>query len=277
MRQRSAKGLHIALSVLGAGLYFLFVIPRWWVLIGDIPATLGTVGRIAAGFPVAAAAVPVMLTLRQSLNPELKTPELALRLRAWSAVLHVVAGGLLIVAAVVEIWLPLDTAGPWLFAVYGAAGSIAVLAIAAFYLSFVAEQPPKPAKPAKPKKVKAEKVKAEKAPRRRRLGRKSDTAAADESPSDGEPPADLVDPDSEPSTEVGDDAPESGAAAAEETSAEEPAPAETDADETDDGTDAPAETDDGTDTTTEIEPNGRPGGGLKNIRPTGKRRHRLRG
>lgn len=155
MGRRTARGLHTALSALGAILYFLFVIPRWWVLTGDITPTLGIVGRIATGLPIAAAAVPVMLTLRQSLSPEFKTPELALRLRAWSAVLHVVAGALLIVTAVVEIWLSLEAAGPWLFAVYGAAGSIAILAIAAFLLSFVAEQPPGPPKPPKVKKEKA--------------------------------------------------------------------------------------------------------------------------
>jgi len=65
---------------------------------GDLPASLGTAGRIAAGLPIAAAAVPVMATLRPSLQAQAQTPqtrptpELALRLRAWSAVLHLVAG-----------------------------------------------------------------------------------------------------------------------------------------------------------------------------------------
>lgn len=157
MGRRPATALHLALSVIGAVLYFVFVIPRWWVLLGDFPTTLATVGRIAAAVPIALAAIPVVLFLQQSLKPENATPEIALRLRAWSGVLHVVAGVLIAVTAVVEIWVHLETAGPWLFAVYGAAGAIAVLAVLAFYLSFIAEKPapaPKPAKPAKPAKEK---------------------------------------------------------------------------------------------------------------------------
>ena len=157
MGRRPAIALHLALSLIGAALYFVFVIPRWWVLLGDFPNTLATVGRIVAGMPIGLAAIPVALFLQQSLKGAQKTPELALRLRAWAGVLHVVAGALIIVTAVAEIWLRLATAGPWLFAVYGAAGAITVLAVLAFYLSFVAEQPapePKPAKEPKPVKVK---------------------------------------------------------------------------------------------------------------------------
>ena len=142
MQRRTATALHLALCVVGAALYFVFILPRWWVLTGDIPTTLATVGRIAAGVPIALAAVPVVLNLRHSLKPEFGIPELALRLRAWSAVLHVVAGVLIILTAIVEIWLDLYAAGPWLFAVYGAAASIAVLAVVAFYLSRIAEKPP---------------------------------------------------------------------------------------------------------------------------------------
>ena len=142
MQRRAATALHLVLCVVGAALYFVFILPRWWVLTGDIPTTLATVGRIAAGVPIALAAVPVVLNLRHSLKPEFGIPELALRLRAWSAVLHVVAGVLIILTAIVEIWLDLYAAGPWLFAVYGAAASIAVLAVVAFYLSRIAEKPP---------------------------------------------------------------------------------------------------------------------------------------
>ena len=142
MQRRAATALHLALCVVGAALYFVFILPRWWVLTGDLPTTLATVGRIAAGVPIALAAVPVVLNLRHSLKPEFGIPELALRLRAWSAVLHVVAGVLIILTAIVEIWLDLYAAGPWLFAVYGAAASIAVLAVVAFYLSRIAEKPP---------------------------------------------------------------------------------------------------------------------------------------
>lgn len=154
MQRRAATTLHLALSVVGVVLYVLFVLPRWWVLTGDFPDTLATVGRIAAGVPIALAAVPVMLNLRQSIKPELGTPELALRLRAWSAVLHVAAGVVIILTAIAEIWISIDAAGPWLFAVYGAAAAIAVLGIAAYYLSAVAEKPPAPGKPAKPPKEK---------------------------------------------------------------------------------------------------------------------------
>ena len=163
MGRRPATALHLALSFLGAVLYFVFVIPRWWVLLGDFPTALATVGRIAAGVPIALAAVPVVLFLQQSLKPANATPEIALRLRAWSGVLHVVAGVLIAVTAVVEIWVHLETAGPWLFAVYGAAGAIAVLAVLAFYLSFVAEKPaaaPKPPKPAKEKKPRGKRKRA---------------------------------------------------------------------------------------------------------------------
>ena len=165
MGRRAAIALHLALLLVGTVLYAVFVLPRWWVLVGDIPSTLATAGRIVAGLPIAAAAVPVWMILQRSLRPSAATPELALRLRAWSAVLHVVAGVLILLAAITEIWLRLEVGGPWLFGVYGAAGAIAVLAVAAFALSFVAEKPPGPPKPAKA--AKAPKPKKEK-----RRGRK---------------------------------------------------------------------------------------------------------
>lgn len=174
MGRRTARALHLALSTVGAALYFLFVIPRWWVLTGDIPATLAEVGRIATGFPIAAAAIPVALTLRSSLQPKERIPELALRLRAWSAALHLVAGVLIILTAVAEIWLPLHSAGPWLFGAYGAAGSVTILAVAAFALSFSAEKPPAPPKPPKPPKP----AKASK-PRRTREGDEADVVSTD--------------------------------------------------------------------------------------------------
>lgn len=175
MGRRAAIALHLALLLLGTLLYIVFVLPRWWVLIGDIPSTLATAGRIAAGLPIGAAAVPVWLILQRSLRPSAATPELALRLRAWSAVLHVVAGGLILLTAIVEIWLSLTVGGPWLFGVYGAAAAIAILAVAAFYLSFTAEKPPGPAKPPKPKK--APKPKKEK--KSKQKDQKSDADAVD--------------------------------------------------------------------------------------------------
>ncbi len=186
MGRRPAIALHLALSLIGAALYFVFVIPRWWVLLGDFPNTLATVGRIVAGLPIGLAAIPVALFLQQSLKREQKAPELALRLRAWSGVLHVVAGALIIVTAVAEIWLRLATAGPWLFAVYGAAGAITVLAVLAFYLSFVAEQPapaPKPArepKPAKQKKARGKRKAADESAEAETTATESDEAETTE-------------------------------------------------------------------------------------------------
>lgn len=186
MGRRAAIALHLALFLLGTLLYIVFVLPRWWVLTGDIPSTLATAGRIAAGLPIGAAAVPVWLILQRSLRPSAATPELALRLRAWSAVLHVVAGGLILLTAIVEIWLSLTVAGPWLFGVYGAAAATAILAVAAFYLSFIAEKPPGPVKPAKAKKAPKPKEKKSK--------------QQDQKESD----ADVVDTDApEPSSETG--------------------------------------------------------------------------
>jgi hypothetical protein len=183
MGRRGAKALHLALFLVGVVLYVVFVLPRWWVLTGDIPTAVATAGRIAAGIPIALAAIPALSILKLALGRKARTPELALRLRAWSAVLHVVAGVLILVTAIVEIWLRLAVGGPYLFAVYGAAGAIAILAVLALYLSFVAEKPPAPPKPPKPPKPlkpakapKAEKVKAPKEPR----GKKRDTAAAEE-------------------------------------------------------------------------------------------------
>lgn len=156
MTRRTAKALHASLIVVGALLYFLFILPRWWVLTGSFPSTLATVGRIAAGIPIALAAVPVLAVLKGSIKPTAHAPELALRLRAWSALLHVIAGGLILIVAIIEIWLTMTSAGPVLFALYGAAGAIAVLGVLAFYLSYDAEKPPAEPKPAKEPEESAE-------------------------------------------------------------------------------------------------------------------------
>ena len=152
----AAKKLHLALFGIGAVLYVVFILPRWWVLTGDIPRTLATAGRIAAGIPIGLAAWPVMQMLQAGLRTTPRPPELALRLRAWSGLLHVVAGVLILLAAIAEIWLRLQVGAPWLFGVYGAAAAIAVLGCLALYLSFVAEQPPAAPKPPKAKNPKAE-------------------------------------------------------------------------------------------------------------------------
>jgi len=153
MRTSAARTLHLALFGLGTLLFVVFVLPRWWVLTGDIPRTLATAGRIAAGVPIALAAWPVMQLLQGGLRTTPRPPELALRLRAWSGVLHVVAGVLILLAAIAEIWLRLQGAAPWLFGVYGAAAALAILGLLALYLSFVAEQPPAEPKPVNEKKA----------------------------------------------------------------------------------------------------------------------------
>ena len=243
MQRRAATTLHLALSVVGVVLYVLFVLPRWWVLTGDFPDTLATVGRVAAGVPIALAAVPVMLNLRQSIKPELGTPELALRLRAWSAVLHVVAGVVIILTAIAEIWINSAAAGPWLFAVYGAAAATAVLGIAAYYLSAVAEKPPdepKPPKAAKPPREKKEK--------RRKRGGKIDEGS-------------TISEEVKPAAEVTDEVP-----AIAQTIDADAAEVETQADISDTDVET-AEV-----SATVEEP---AASGLRNKRPTGKSRHRL--
>ena len=249
MGRRAARATHLGLSILGAALYIVFIIPRWWVLTGDFPATLGTVGRVVAGVPVAAAAVPVMLHLQRSLTAVPKPPELALRLRAWSAVLHVIAGILIIATAVAEIWLSLEVAGPGLFAIYGAAGAIAVLAVLAFALSFTAEKPPAPPKPAKAKKDKPARSKKEKRSRKRGSAVAEteddvteDDATKDDATEDGVTEDDVI-------ADLVDEASEASAAEAAADGLTETADSE-----------APAPSP----------------GGLLNQRPTGKKRHRLR-
>ena len=165
---------HASFSIAAGVLYFFFVLPRWWELAGDTSHTLGTVLRIVTGAVIGLAALPVVFTLLRTRRPEFGTPHLALRLRTSSIVLHVLAGVLILGAAISEIWLSLDKAGPWLFGIYGAAAAIALLAIFAFYLAFVAELPPPPPKPLKPKKAKQS--------RRARKAAEAEEAAAEETP-----------------------------------------------------------------------------------------------
>jgi MFS family permease len=152
---------HLALWVVSGALYFLFVLPRWWELMGDTSHTVGTVLRIVTGVLIALAALPVLLTLLRSRRPELGTPQLALRLRVWSMVLYVLAGVLIVGAAVAEIWVSLDKGGRWLFGIYGAAAAIAILALLAFSLARTAELPAKAPKPKKDKKKRDETAEAD--------------------------------------------------------------------------------------------------------------------
>jgi hypothetical protein len=145
---------HASFSIAAGVLYFFFVLPRWPELIGDTSHTLGTALRIVTGALIGLAALPVVFTLLRTRRPEFGTPQLALTLRTSSIALHVLAGALIIGTAISEIWFSVDSAGQWLFGIYGAAAAIALLGIFAFYLAFVAELPPPPPKPLKPKKAK---------------------------------------------------------------------------------------------------------------------------
>jgi hypothetical protein len=256
MGRRAATFWHATGSVVAGVLYFFFVLPRWPELMGDTSHGLGTAARIIAGVVIALAALPVVFTLLQSRKPEFGTPTLALTLRTWSVVAHVVAGVLIVGTAISEIWLNLDSVGQWLFGIYGAAAAIAVLGIFTFYLSFVAELPPPPPKPLKPKK--------EKKQRRRR---KTDDEGEDSADADGEDYDDAAEADDdaaigedgdEPQDDDADESPEVESVAVEAESTAEEAPATEDAVETDD---------------TVAEDSA---GGLRNRRPTGKGSHRRR-
>lgn len=138
------------LTLLAAGvLYFFFTLPRWPELDGDVSPTAGTVLRIVTAVLLASAAAPVYLDLRRTRRPELGTPEMSLSLHAWSIAGALTSGALVLITALTEIWVDLDQAGAWLFAVYAAAAAVAVLGAVAFYLSFLAETPP-PLEPVKP-------------------------------------------------------------------------------------------------------------------------------
>jgi hypothetical protein len=178
MGRKVAALWHATFSIAVGALYFFFVLPRTHELMGDTSHALGTALRSAAAVLIALAALPVALTLLRSRKPEYGTPQLALTLQTWSIVAHVLAGVLIGGTAISEIWLSLDTAGQWLFGIYGAAAAVAVLGIFGFYLSLIAElPPPKPLKTAKEKKTKKEK------PRRlrRKRGEKATAQAEDES------------------------------------------------------------------------------------------------
>ena len=195
---------HASFSIAAGVLYFFFVLPRWPELTGRHRHTLGTVLRIVTGALIGLAALPVVFTLLRTRKPEFGTPQLALSLRTSSIGLHVLAGVLIIGAAISEIWLSLDSAGRWLFGIYGAAAAIALLGILAFYLAFVAELPPPPPKPLKPKAEKHRAAAGAARPqtptddgrrgrRRRRRGRRAD----DDEPSEAEAPAESEDQPSE--------------------------------------------------------------------------------
>jgi hypothetical protein len=244
---------HASFSIAGGVLYFFLVFPRWPELLGDTSHTHGTVLRIVTGALIGLAALPVVFTLLRTRRPEFGTPQLALTLRTSSIALHVLAGALIIGTAISEIWFSVDSAGQWLFGIYGAAAAIALLGIFAFYLAFVAELPPPPPKP----------LKAKKAKQGRRGRRKAAEDANEEAP-------ETEDESEEDSESESDEKPaEVTAEAAEpESTAEEPEPAAEDEESVEDG---PSDA---------VEPE-TANGKLGNRRPAGKtaprRRRRLRG
>ena len=245
MGRKIAVPWHLLFVLVAGALYFYFVLPRWPELMGDTSHALGTTLRIVTGALIGLAALPVVFTLLRTRKPELGTPQLALSLRTWSVVAHVLAGVLIIGAAISEIWLSLDAAGRYLFAVYGGAAAIALLGVFAFYLSFVAELAPPPPKPIKAKK-----------PKQRRIGRRKKGDEAEEpedtAETDATEEAAVGEPDENETLEPAEETPEEAVTAVAPTESPESA------------------------TAGDSEDTEEPQGGLRNRRPTGKASHRLR-
>ncbi|POX89493.1 hypothetical protein C3477_04405 [Mycobacterium kansasii] len=268
MRRKWAVVWHASFSIAAGLLYFYFVLPRWFELMGETSHALGTTLRIVAGALIGLAALPVVFTLLRTRKPELGTPQLALSIRTWSIVAHVLAGVLIIGTAISEIWLSLDSAGQWLFGIYGAAAAIGVLGFFAFYLSFVAELPPPPPKPLKPKATKQRRIRrkkpaetdeAETEEAETEEGEAKEEAEAAET-TEAETPATEDEP-AEPET------PEPTAEVEPEVTAEEaPATEETEELEETEETKEPEET----------EAAEEPRSAIRNRRPTGKTSHRRR-
>lgn len=248
MGRKVAIPWHALFSIAAGFLYFFFVLPRWPELMGDTTHSVGTTLRIVTGALVALAALPVVFTQLRTRKPELGTPQLALTIRLWSIVAHVLAGALIIGTAISEIWLSLDAAGRWLFGVYGAAAAIGVLGVFAFYLSFIAELPPPPPKPIKPKKEKRKK--------RGLRGKKGDEAE--------EVTEEVAEEGAEPEAEETEETEE-----APETEASEEAEAEEETEE-------PVETAEASEEAPAAQQTDETKGGLQNRRPTGKGSHRMR-
>lgn len=248
MGRKVAIPWHATFSIAAGVLYFFFVLPRWPELMGDTSHSVGTTLRIVTGALVALAALPVVFTQLRTRKPELGTPQLALTIRLWSIVAHVLSGGLIIGTAISEIWLSLDAVGRWLFGVYGGAAAIGVLGVFAFYLSFIAELPPPPPKPIKPKKEKRKK--------RGLRGKKGDET--------DEVTEEVAEEGAEPEVEETEETEE-----APETEASEEAAADEQAEE-------PVETADAPEEAPAAQETEEAKGGLQNRRPTGKGSHRMR-
>ncbi len=256
MGRKIAVPWHLVFCLVAGALYFYFVLPRWPELTGDTSPGLGMALRIVTGALIGLAALPVVFTLLRTRKPELGTPQLALSLRTWSIVAHVLAGVLIIGTAISEIWLSLDTAGQYLFAIYGGAAAIALLGFFAFYLSFVAELPPPPPKPIKAKK-----------PKQRSIGRRK--KGLDSQEADLESQEETEEATEEPEEP---EAPEDAEETAEETETLEPASETLETVEAAVAAPESAEEPESTATDDSEEPRG----GLRNRRPSGKASHRLR-
>jgi hypothetical protein len=269
MSRKVAVFWHASFSIAAGVLYFFFVLPRWPELTGDTGHALGTAMRIVTGALIGLAALPVVFTLLRTRKPELGTPQLALSLRTSSIALHVVAGVLIIGTAISEIWLGLDSAGRWLFGIYGAAAAIALLGIAAFYLAYVAELPPPPPKPLKPKK--------EKKRRGRRRGKADEADEAETDAESAEEAEETVAADDETTSDDGDAPSE-----AEESTESEGEPAEVTAEAADEpGDDTSEETESEESASDEVNGAESTNGRLRNRRSPGKvslrKRRRSRG
>lgn len=265
MGRKVAVLWHGSFWIAAGALYFFFAIPRWYELMGKVPHALGTAGRIGCGLLIGLAALPVVFTLLRTRKPEYGTPQLALSLRTGSVVAHVLAGVLIVGTAISEIWLSLDAAGQWLFAIYGAAAAIALLGIFSFYLSFVAELPPPPPKPLKPKEAKRRGRR-----KKRRKDEEAEASETEEEPTEAEGAEEAVTAEAE--TAKADETVEATESAAKESdSASEES--ESTAEESAGDEELPSAED-----TVAAEA---PRGGLRNRRPSGKsssrRRRRSRG
>ncbi len=257
---------HALFSIAAGVLYFLFVLPRLSELSGETSHTFGTILRIVAGALIGLAALPVVFTWLRTRRPEYGTPQLALRLRLSSVVLHVLGGMLIIGTAISEIWLSLDDVGRWLSGIYGGAAAIALLGIFSFYLAFIAELPPPPPRPLKKKERKS---------RWRRKGKEADATTAEE----GDESTEAEETDESTEGDESKEAAETVVAKKVDLQKDD-APTESESDTTDE-TGQIAKTDEAgedetpaAEDTVAAEP---PLGGLRNRRPSGKlRRPRLR-
>jgi hypothetical protein len=269
MGRKVAISWHLLFSI-GAGvLYFFCVLPRWYELMGNMPHALGMAGRIASGALIALAALPVVFTLLRTRKPELGTPQLALSIRVWSIVAHVLAGVLIIGTAISEIWLSLDTAGQYLFGIYGAAAAIGVLGIFAFYLSFVAELPPPPPKPITAKKPKKRRI-------RRKKGEEADEAIADAEAPEAEADEDTETEEAETVEAEAGETKEAEKAEEAEKPEQAKEPVAVIAEDNDADAESATEEAPATEATEATEASEEPAGGLRNRRPTGKGTHRMR-